>query len=123
RATTRLLRLRRPRPADARRDRRSAEAKVLVRLLGVAGWNPEAGREVVRELLARGESATPALIDALAAPRTPRAARLASAWILGRVGGLYADLALARATADRDPEVARTAARARAHAHGTPSAA
>jgi hypothetical protein len=94
--------------------RPACEVQTLIRLLALAPWNLESGREVVRELENAGEAAVPILADSLADPRTPRIARIVVTWILSGAHGDEAGRALARAEGDDDLDVASAAASARA---------
>ncbi len=92
---------------------RKDDTLALIRLLAYGQWNVEAGREVVRHLVAQGREAVPFLSRALADPSTPRVSRLAIAWILGSIGGAEADRAGEAGERDRDADLASTAAAAR----------
>ena len=102
--------------ALSRSHTRPADAEALTSLLAYGAMigktgNAELGRELVRALRAMGGSAVPALSDALRRPRSGRIARMAAAWLLGRVGGKRAHQALCRALGDPDGDVATAARR------------
>lgn len=102
--------------------RHASAARALASLLSLSEWNVEVGREVVGALAALEEGAVPALAEVLADPRLSRVARMAAAWLLGRLGDTRAARVLCRAQLDADPEVAGTAVQALARLEGEPCA-
>lgn len=88
------------------------DARVLTSLLSLSEWNVEVGREVVAALASLGERAVPALAEVLAGERYGRVARMAAAWLLGRLGDTRATRVLCRAASDVDAEVAGAATKA-----------
>ena len=90
----------------------ASNARALTSLLSLSEWNVEVGREVVLALVSLGERAVPALAEVLEDPGSSRVARLAAAWLLGRLGDTRATQALCRVQRDVDVEVAAAAERA-----------
>ena len=91
-------------------------AAALTSLLTYGGMmvetgNADLGREVVKALRRMGKDAVPALTATLKRAASGRIARMAAAWLLGRVGGSAAERALRAALDVPDGEVATAARR------------
>ncbi|MHC5009906.1 MAG: HEAT repeat domain-containing protein [Planctomycetota bacterium] len=99
-----------------------ANARALVSMLKLVPFHPESGRDVVLALRAMGQSAVPALVEALASSANESFHRAAAAWLLGRVGGPRAVSALRAARDDLDAAVAQMAQEALDHL-GVPATA
>jgi HEAT repeat protein len=97
-----------------------SDARALASLLSLSEWNVEVGREVVAALAALGERAVPELADVLQDAAHSRVARMAAAWLLGRLGDTRATRVLCRAQGDADGEVASAANRALNHLERQP---
>lgn len=84
-------------------------AAALLGLLEPEALSLADGRTVLARIVAMGTAAAPLVGTALLAPATPRFRRLACAWVLGEIGGAYAERALAQAIRGTDPDVAEVA--------------
>ena len=99
---------------QSQRPRATADAEALTALLAygamiVETGNAALGREVIEALRGMGRGAVPALREALLCTAGGRVARMAAAWLLGRVGGDRARRALCHALNDADGDVVAAA--------------